>query len=231
MLTPVMCYPAAKSSVKPHLAIAGVTKKKQRPDKDKKSEKVAKWCVMIRMHQQTLVKPTTQSTYATCSANKTYLDKHAAPHSSLCGEEYTDIIRELLEEHGVHEEEQMITRSATDVCLLHDRDPSHQSAVFREFANKSRITVRQLPPGSPDLSPLDAGFFGTVKKRHADQVAREHMGWDKSCKQMEELLSKEPADPYIQELPLRWQACKESKGWHIEAKLREIKRKHKHAHQ
>lgn len=81
-----------------------------------------------------------------------------------------------------------------------------------------------LPPRSPDLDPLDYGVFGAAKRRLREERVRGKVGFDEACKHFMEDLQALDATRIIEQLPLRLQACIESRGAHIEQKLAELKR-------
>lgn len=216
---------AAKQGVPPHLAIGGVTRTPQRGDKDEKSERMAMWCVFLRKGKTTFIRATDRSSFATHPQRTATKRKAEKSSTGLKGEEYRDIVRNLLTSRESQPASTMNTRSTPRVHLLHDRAPAHTSAVFTKYATANRIQTELLPPASPDLSPHDSGFFGTVKTKLEAEARRRSLTWDKKCEWMEELLQQEPSNNYIEELPRRWQACINVKGWHIEREVRRLKRK------
>jgi hypothetical protein len=59
----------------------------------------------------------------------------------------------------------LLTRVAGHVLLIQDNAPYHTSAALRQFYadHSDRLTVYQLPPYSPDLSPIE-GLWKKAKK-------------------------------------------------------------------
>lgn len=210
--------------VPPHLSVQGVTLTPQRPDKNQKSERTAKWCVFIRKGKDTFIKLVSGSNFPGAAINKQYRDGKGNIHKTLSGEEYRDITKELMRGQGIFEGKGVSTRSSSACNLLHDRDTTHTSGFFKRYAEGCRLTVVLLSPCSPDLNPLDGGFLGTVKTKLRRAVRSRRLSWQATCEEMERLLREEDSSAYIDELPLRWQACVNAKGWHIERELRHLKR-------
>jgi hypothetical protein len=145
--------------------------------------------------------------------------------ATLHGDTYRDIVKKFLQEQGTQQGEPMQTRSMSHIGLLHDRHPAHTSRVFSTYTRKIQLKTQLLPPCSPDLTPMDSGFFGTVKGRVQAEVRQQRLTWENACQRMEEVLNSEPSLKYIEDLPLRWQACINVKGWHIEHELHRLKQK------
>lgn len=119
-------------------------------------------------------------------------------------------------------------RTSRTLWLLQDEGRPHTALSTATFARnfQSRgLQLVTLPTHSPDLTPMDAGFFGTVKREWFRRVKRDRLDWDQSCLLALKLLRETNPDNYITEMPLRWQACEEVRGGHIEARLKELKKK------
>ena len=59
----------------------------------------------------------------------------------------------------------LLTQVARPILLIQDNAPYHTSADLRQFYadHADRLTVYQLPPYSPDLSPIE-GLWKKIKK-------------------------------------------------------------------
>jgi hypothetical protein len=113
--------------------------------------------------------------------------------------------------------------------LLHDRDPAHKDSIVSSWCQAKGITIELLPERSPDLDPLDYGFFGVAKRKLDQAIQRHQLGWGDRCTELLKILRTQPADKIIAELPLRWQACIQAKGRHFDQQLRKLKKKAKRA--
>lgn len=118
-------------------------------------------------------------------------------------------------------------RSGPPVVLLHDNDTAHTARKVAEFAAKQRaprVLLRYLPPHSPDLTPHDSGFLAEVKREWHKLKDEGQLSWADLCNKAIELIQKTVPDNYIRAIPLRWRACAEEAGWHIEERLEQLKR-------
>ena len=80
-----------------------------------------------------------------------------------------------------------------------------------------------MPVESPDLTPHDSGFLAEVKRKWHTVVDGSDMAWEQQCKLALQVISSSNPEPYIREMPLRWRACEEEKGQHIEQRLKQLK--------
>jgi hypothetical protein len=115
------------------------------------------------------------------------------------------------------------------MVLLHDRDPSHKDSCVSSWCQAKGITIELLPERSPDLDPLDYGFFGVAKRKLDLAIQRHQLGWGDRCTELLKILRTQRADAIIGELPLRWKACIKAKGRHFEPQLRQLKKQAKRA--
>jgi hypothetical protein len=223
-LTTWVLLPAGNRTVQPHLAIGSVTKKPQRPNKDLKSKRKAVWCVFVCKGHANYVHRLPMASSNGGANSRAAKKKLTSKPAGLRGDTYRDIVHKFLQEQDFQQGDSVQTRSMAKVVLLHDRHPAHTSSLFSAYAHKIKLTTKLLPPCSPDLTPLDSGFFGTIKTRVESEVRREGLTWDVACERMETKLKTEPSLNYIADLPLRWQACVNVKGWHIEPELHRLKK-------
>lgn len=107
---------------------------------------------------------------------------------------------------------------ASQLMLVHDRDPSHTSTAFAAFTSKFKFTVELMPAKAPDLSPLDFGLFPNVKNEWEKTVQKCRLGWEDQCKLLVDLLSKASTDEYILSIPRRIRRCIKKRGKHFEKK-------------
>lgn len=106
--------------------------------------------------------------------------------------------------------------------LLHDKCTAHTAKLAKKQLPKL-IQVLQLPTDSPDLTPCDTSFFAAVKGRWQRELARQPRPWAESCQLALEIISTTSPDKYIKAMPLRWQACINVEGWHIEQEYKLLK--------
>jgi hypothetical protein len=110
-------------------------------------------------------------------------------------------------------------RIRPDMLLVHDKAKIHSNSMIPGVPWRPVVH----PARSPDLMPLDYGFFGFTKNQLGRAVTKD-TPWETKVKKYKELLLQAPAAPTIGEFPLRLQACLNAKGMHFDAALRELKR-------
>lgn len=101
--------------------------------------------------------------------------------------------------------------------LLHDRDTSHNNKLVTESAADMGLTLVTLPTHCPDLTPLDATFFGTVKEKWRDQCYRGQLTWSDRCALFLKLLKEEDVDAHLYDWKDRLDRCIAAGGGHIES--------------
>jgi len=207
----------------PHLHILGKTPKVQRKYTPRagRSLKVLGFICQGRVAK---IKIASCSKFDGFVPQKQYSKDDGTLHTGLCANEYQDAAVECVINPGKRP-----TRAATGkAVLVHDHDPSHSRVVEKTLASHN-VTVLQMPKRSPDLSPLDSGYWGTAKTKLHKKAFKEHLTWHERCKLFIEILKQTPHDKFIQEIPLRLQACIAANGWHIEEELKRIKHEHRGA--
>jgi hypothetical protein len=145
-------------------------------------------------------------------------------HTALCADEYQNCLKEAIPKLTMNDRR----TSKAPVVLLQDVGTPHTAASTARFCADFKprpIQLVQLPAHCPDLTPLDANLFGTVKGKWRTATTGKRMSWADKCKCALALLKQENPDAYIRAMPLRWRACQEMQGWHIEAKLLELQAK------
>jgi transposase len=61
-------------------------------------------------------------------------------------------------------------RPFADWFLLHDKAPSHNATIVKQFLAERKVTVIGHPPYSPDLAPTDYFLFGKVKSQWKERL-------------------------------------------------------------
>lgn len=113
-----------------------------------------------------------------------------------------------------------------DMWLLQDKAKPHTARATTEHLLKMRPTPLRaltLPTDSPDLTPCDSYFFAAVKGKWRRWCAENKPTWKQRVEKALELLQTTDPDPFINAMPLRWEACIAAEGWHIEQELAELK--------
>lgn len=135
--------------------------------------------------------------------------------ATLTGAAYKRIIKDILLGPG-NERDGTLRPPRRPINLLHDRDPAHTSAEFREFAARYNINAVLLPPRSPDLDPLDYGVFGPAQRSLDRELEQRNMTFEQQCAYMEGFIKQANTDAAIAALPSRIARCIAARGWHFE---------------
>lgn len=140
--------------------------------------------------------------------------------------EYQDHIKAALPQLTSKDPLRAGLRGSGELVLLHDEERAHMARSVAKFAQEQRprrLRLVELPVESPDLTPHDSGFFAEVKRKWHTAVDGSGMAWEEQCHLALQLISSTNPEPYIKEIPLRWRACLEEKGQHIEQRLKQLK--------
>jgi hypothetical protein len=148
-----------------------------------------------------------------------YKKSDGEEYKALSAVEYVDLVSASLGKLDVTREGHRLSPAEH---LLHDKCTAHTAKVAKDELSK-RIHVMQLATDSPDLTPCDTSFFAAVKGRWQRELARQPRPWAESCQLALEIISTTNPDKYIMALPLRWQACINAEGWHIEQEYKLLK--------
>jgi hypothetical protein len=175
--------------------------------------------VLLRLGCDPVFRITTGSSYEGMEQLSSYSKKDGKPYKELSGAEYVDCIKSALGELNRTREGKRLPPAK---YLLHDKAPQHTSKIAKEGLPKY-IQLQLLPTDSPDLTPCDTSFFAQVKGRWQMDVLRDSMPWAQRCKLAENLIKTTNPDKHIKALPLRWKACVNVEGWHIEQEYKMLK--------
>jgi hypothetical protein len=175
--------------------------------------------VLLRLGCTPVYRITSGSSWEGMDKLVTYLKKDGTEYKVLSGAEYVDCVKSGLGELNV-------TRDGNQLRppehLLHDKAPQHTAKVVKQELSK-HIQLVLLPTDSPDLTPCDSNFFGEVKARWQRELARDPRSWAESCKLALNIITEADPDKHIKALPLRWKACRNAEGWHIEQEYKKLK--------
>lgn len=176
--------------------------------------------VFMRLGYAPVAIPFTGSDYPGMPALKQY--KHPdsdVSYQGLGNQEYQDAITKALIQLTSKDGKSGTLRSGAPLVLLHDNDTAHTAQAVKRFVQKlkaPKLLLRYLPSHSPDLTPLDSSFLAEVKRKWHKAKAGGDQGWADLCQLALRLIRETNAEPYIKAVPLRWQACVDAQGGHIE---------------
>lgn len=187
------------------------------------SRRALKVAVFLRLGCKPVHVVLTGSKYDGMQALKEYAKGEDAVHTGLTGQEYTDCLEKVMPQLKNDRNGQ---RLPAVTYLLHDKATAHTARITKEHC-KHRYQVIVLPTDSPDLTPCDTSFFGVLKGQLARAQQQDPKPWDQRCKLALEAIQNADADKHIRAMPLRWQACVNVDGWHIEQVYKHLKGLHK----
>lgn len=207
----------------PHLRIMELMPAVEKTAVPAGSRRALKVAVFLRLGCKPVHVVLTGSKYDGMQALKEYAKGEDAVHTGLTAQEYVDCLKkampELKKDRNGH-------RLPAAPYLLHDKATAHTARFTQDYC-KNMYQVIVLPTDSPDLTPCDTSFFGVLKAQLARAQQQAPKPWDLRCKLALEAIQNADADKYIGAMPLRWQACVNVKGWHIEQAYKQLKRVHK----
>jgi hypothetical protein len=175
--------------------------------------------VLLRLGCNPVFRITTGSSYEGMDTLRTYNKNDGKPCKDLSGAEYVHCVESALGEFKKTRDGKRLDPAK---YLLHDKAPQHTCHITKDELPK-HIQVLELPTDSPDLTPLDSNFFSAVKGRWQMETLRDSMPWAERCKLALNIIKTTNPDKHIQALPLRWKACINVEGWHIEQEYKMLK--------
>ena len=194
--------------------MAGKTPKPERPCTSGRSSRVTLHvAVFIRLGRRPVVLPISGTHDAGVQPSRAY-----PPLVQLGMEEYKDKVVRALTTLGCMQDGALLSRGHKFV-LLHDRDPSHQGSVFKQWQEEVGLKVVVLPPSCPDLTPMDATFFGSVMMQWRRGYIQNKLGWLDKVQLFMELLQKTLPGLHIEHWQAAVKACVQERGGHVERRL------------
>jgi hypothetical protein len=175
--------------------------------------------VLLRLGCHPVYRITTGSSYEGMHRLRTYKKIDGTPYKELSAVEYVDCVISGLKELNMTREGRQLPSAQ---YLLEDKAPQHTAKIAKEELSK-HIRLLVLPTDSPDLTPCDSNFFSAVKGRWQREVEGNPQPWAGRCKLAQNIIETTNPDKHIQALPLRWQACVNVEGWHIEQEYKMLK--------
>ena len=175
--------------------------------------------VLLRLECWPVCSIYTGSSYEGMKELPTYTKDNGEEYTTLSAAEYVDLVKP-------HLGKLKKTRDGPELkhakYLLQDKCTAHTAKLAKEELSK-HIQLLQLPTDSPDLTPCDTSFFAEVKGKWQRELARNPRPWAEACTLALEAVCKTKPDKYIKAMPLRWQACVNVEGWHIEQEYKLLK--------
>jgi hypothetical protein len=227
MITFVVCVLlAAAKHVDPYLWIPQLMHQPERSPVAKKHRKEVRLFVALMKGKKPFVRELTGTQYQGQEQLKTYwhiVKKKRKQYTGLSSQEYTDCIKAAFDNFFPSRTGRGVP---SHLVLIHDKCTSHLAKdVQRYCAQRSPkpIELVTIPTESPDLTPCDSAFFAVAKRRWRQLTNYKDMPWDERAKKFVKCVKDTVPDPFIDEMPLRWQACEQEQGYHIEEALRELK--------
>ena len=204
----------------PHLHIPRLMKGVERHHTASAERGVLNLATAINLRGGVFVKEYTGTRYPGCNNVKSYTNLKGGTAASLGGEEY----KEFLEDAWKFYEQQPGSRHhMPSLTLVHDRSRVHTSKVVQQWLQQQKIRAMLAPPRSPDLMPLDYGFFGTVKQK-LSRALLPTAAWEARAKKFLQLIQEEPCAAAIRAFRSRLEDCLQAKGGHFEEARRCLKK-------
>lgn len=138
--------------------------------------------------------------------------------TKLGAEEYKDKVDAAVQQLSARGSSARRTRSQV-LVLLHDREPSHTATLVKQWAEQKVLKLVLLPASCPDLTPMDATFFGSVTSAWQRRCLQEQTPWPQRATLFMELLQQTSPEPHIQHWRRALDACVAEHGGHIERRL------------
>lgn len=176
--------------------------------------------VFIKKGTQPRVYITSSSSFPGFTPAAIFFDSNGEQHTGLCAREYRHAVRRLILDETYRD----MSHGQHAAVLVHDLDPSHKGKCLASICERQHIKSFLLPPRSPDLSPLDSGFWGSVTNKLERESRQYEYDWQTKCCRFIALIKEEDPDKYIDQMPLHVKACQLAHGWHIESELERLKR-------
>jgi hypothetical protein len=217
---------AAAKHVDPYLWIPQLMHQPERNPVAKNRRKEVRLFVALMKGKTPFVKELTGTQYHGQQQLKTYwhiVKKKRQQYTGFSSQEYIDCIDEAFRNffpsrtgHGV----------PSPLVLIQDKCTSHLAKDVQRYCaqrHPQSIETVTIPTESPDLTPCDSAFFAVAKRRWRQHTNNKDMTWDERANSFVKCVKDTVPDSFIDEIPLRWKACEQEQGYHIEAALRELK--------
>lgn len=220
---------APGQKVPPHLRIVELQHPVERSAVPARSRRELNLMVFLRKGRKPVVFTLTGSSYEGMPALQKYhhtVKGKEVEYVKMSAVEYVDCVKKALPLLA-GAADSADTRGATrGLWLLQDKAKPHTALFTRDYAANRKPTPLQiitLPTDSPDLTPCDSSFFAAAKRRWRRACAQGQFTWEEKVKQAFDAIMETKPEPFIDEMRLRWKACKAARGWHIEQELAELK--------
>lgn len=123
-----------------------------------------------------------------------------------------NVYKKFLEKHIPH---RVGTRNIPSLWLNHDNARPHKHQLVRKWLEDNKIHLWHQPPYSPDISPLDFGCFGILKKRLRGVHHKTWQDFETNLKKVIKELNDSGSMDAIARLPEKWQRVVDSEGHYL----------------
>lgn len=221
---------AAGQKVPPHLRIVELMDPVEKTAVPARSRRELNVLVFLRKGHEPVVFTLTGSSYDGMPALQKW--QHTAAggkvveYVRMSALEYIDCIDKALPQLTADPNKPGLHTRQRDLWLLQDKAKPHTARATLQHLQRMKpcpLQVLTLPTDSPDLTPCDSSFFAAVKAAWRRACAQGQFTWEQRVQLAFDAIKKTNPDPFIDEMPLRWKACKAASGWHIEQELHELK--------
>lgn len=199
----------------PHLFIQGHAKPEARRHVSTRERRTLHVVVFIRVGHPNIVVPLPSAEQAANWDPNDPATALSGTSTALTAALYEKIVEAKLVGSGSHMADGRRSSSRHGLKLVEDKSSVHTSGRHKAFLSGKGIEQVLLPAKSPDLSPLDNGFFGTVNTEWRKRVTAGRLGWDGMVAALLEVLQQTPADGYIKALPRHIRNCMKARGWYF----------------
>lgn len=187
--------PAGQRCVAPYIYAAGITPLPERKMVDKTHRRTFNVMVGLQLGKPPIVRQVTGSVIPLLPEPKQYMTKKGEKAKSLTAGEFQDNILAMCREGAK-------TRSGIKM-VVYDKDRTHSNAVEEKLEERG-VRVIKLSPRSPDLTPLDAAFFGALRKKFGRYCMDHELTFPDQCSAFVRLIEQMSADNSILHMQRVW---------------------------
>ena len=138
---------AGQRRCRPHIHLAGITKKPVRRYTTTERRRSLKLAVaLLPASGKVVVKAVSGTTWSGYKSQQQYKTKSGKDACKLSAEEYAEFIGTVLRQAN-----RAVGKYPGQLILVHDRDPVHNTVEVRHLLQAKGVLLMTLPPRSPDL--------------------------------------------------------------------------------
>jgi hypothetical protein len=210
------CSLSAQKHLPEHLFIPGMMPVPERFFADGTNRRSLYLAVAINLIGGMFVKEISGTQYPGYQPEREYIKEDGEEvYSRMGGEEYLDFLQAAIKSFS---KQSGFKAQRSSVLLVHDKSRVHTSAKVSKGLFALNLRSRVQPPRSPDLQPLDYGFFGTVKAQLDRKLSRQ-AEWGLRVKTFKDIINQTDFRASIMQFPARLKACIEADGKHFNVAL------------